>query len=107
MTSPDTGNQSAIDFASALIKLNHSIYRVFFYSDGARNAIKGSQAAKQWQALNKGQTLDLVVCVTAAKKHGLLPNQGDNHILADTFTVSGLGQLADAAAHCDRIITFR
>jgi len=30
----------------------------------------------------------------------------DNQI-AEGFTVSGLGQLADAAAYCDRIITFR
>jgi tRNA 2-thiouridine synthesizing protein D len=56
--------------------------------------------------------MDLVVCIAAALRRGVL-NQEEaeryeksTHNLAQEFNISGLGQLVDAAVNSDRLITF-
>lgn len=110
---------TALRFASASLQAGHQLYRVFFYHDGvncANQLITPAQdenhIPEQWQQLIKGQPTELVVCVASALKRGIVDTTeaerygktADN--LADGFTISGLGQLVDAAIHSDRLITF-
>ena len=104
--------QSALDFAKSVLKQGHKLHRVFFYGHGVLNASNQSSSLRtQWQSLQREYQLDLVICVASAHKHKLidptLPSNPQQQQLPKGFTLSGLGQLADAAAHCDRLITFR
>ncbi len=112
-------SDSAYRFTQAAIKMNHSIYRVFFYHDGIHHgsALTTPPQDEQnfselWANLAKQHNIDLVVCIAAALKRGLLNQQEANRYnrdsanLAPGFTISGLGQLLDAAVTSDRLITF-
>jgi tRNA 2-thiouridine synthesizing protein D len=110
---------SAYRFALALLENGHSLYRVFFYHDAIHTASSLATPQQdeinftaQWQAIAKTHGIDLVVCIAAALKRGLL-NQHESiryekptHNLAEGFEISGLGQLVDAAVVSDRLITF-
>lgn len=113
------GAETALRFARAVIESGHSIYRVFFYRDGVHNGSALTclpqdeyNIPQQWQALAQEHDLDLVVCIAAAVRRGILDanearryeRSGFN--LADGFELSGLGQLIDASLHADRVITF-
>lgn len=113
------GAASALRFARALLEAGHTLYRVFFYADGIHN---GSALAAppqdeqdllgQWQELQQAYQLDLVVCIAAAQRRGLLSESEANRLekpaanLAEGFELAGLGQLAEATAASDRIVTF-
>jgi len=112
---PDT----AYKFATALLANNHKIYRIFFYHDAIHHASALTTPqqdepnfTQQWQSLAKTHKIDLVVCIAAALKRGLLNSQEANRYnkpaanLAEGFEISGLGQLLDAAVNSDRFITF-
>lgn len=110
---------SALRFARALLAQGHQLHRVFFYCDGVHN---GSALAappqdetdlvSEWQTLQRQHSLDLVICIAAAQRRGIL-NEGEAQRLekpaanlAEGFELAGLGQLADAVANSDRLITF-
>jgi len=112
-------SDSAYRFALALLKNGHKLYRVFFYHDAVHNAsalVTPQQDEinfpQNWQFLSKEHNVDLVVCIAAALKRGLLNTQEANRYdkpasnLAQGFDISGLGQLVDAAVISDRLITF-
>ena len=100
---------------AALIQ-GHQIIQVFFYHDGVYHALRYATLPDdeaniriRWQALAQ-QGVDLVVCVSAAQRRGLLCDdearrQGklDND-LADGFRIGGLGQWMAATLEADRII---
>ncbi|WP_226661214.1 sulfurtransferase complex subunit TusD [Microbulbifer aggregans] len=113
------GAATALRFARALLEAGHTLYRVFFYADGIHN---GSALAAppqdeqdllgQWQQLQQAHQLDLVVCIAAAQRRGLLSESEATRLekpaanLAEGFELAGLGQLAEATAASDRIVTF-
>ena len=110
---------SAYSFALALLENGHSLYRVFFYHDAIHTASSLTTPqqdeinfTEQWQDLAKMHKIDLVVCIAAALKRGLINQQESVRYekpafnLADGFEISGLGQLIDAAVTSDRLITF-
>ncbi|MBY4677194.1 sulfurtransferase complex subunit TusD [Marinobacterium arenosum] len=110
---------SALRFAEAALAAGHQIHRVFFSGDGVHN---GSDLAtpqqderhlpRGWQALVEKHQLDLVVCIAAAIRRGVMNDaEARRHDkahgnLADGFNLSGLGQLAEAALVSDRVLTF-
>lgn len=110
---------TAYQFAKALLGQGHQLHRVFFYQDGVHNAT-GLAVPPQdefdlhiaWQTLAKTHNLDLVVCIAAALKRGVIDAREAkrynkaSHNLTDSFSVSGLGQLIEAAAISDRLISF-
>lgn len=119
--SPNESNlgYSAYQFIKAALKMQHEIFRVFFYQDGIYHAFKYStppsdelQITKKWTQLAKEQGIDLVVCVSAAQRRGLLSaeeakRQGKvEQVLAEGFRTSGLGQLVEANLLADRLIEF-
>jgi tRNA 2-thiouridine synthesizing protein D len=62
--------------------------------------------------LAKDHGIDLVVCVAAAQRRGILDkdeakrNGKDADNLEEGFRISGLGQLVEAGIQSDRLITF-
>lgn len=113
------GADTALRFARAVLAAGHGIYRVFFYRDGVHNGSALSSLPPdeanipaQWQALAAEHGLDLVVCIAAAVRRGMLNAEEAQRYdrsasnLAPGFELSGLGQLVDACLQSDRVITF-
>ena len=110
---------SAYQFIEAALYKGHEIYRVFFYQQGIYHAYRYSsppddecQITKKWTLLAQQKGIDLVVCISAAQRRGLLSydeskrqNKLDND-LAEGFRISGLGQLLEGIIIADRFITF-
>ena len=110
---------SAYQFAKSALAKGHEIFRVFFYHDGVNNATRLSvppqddrNIGKQWSELAKEHNLDLVVCIAAAQRRGLMDadeakRQGlDADNIAEGFRISGLGQLIEAGIECDKLVVF-
>lgn len=110
---------SAYQFAVAALNQGHSVHRVFFYQDGVHNATNLAAPPQDefnlqqaWQRLAKDHNLDFVVCIAAALRRGVLDEaeakryDKPSHNLANEFTISGLGQLVEAAVISDRLINF-
>lgn len=110
---------SAYQFTKAALDKGHEITRVFFYHDGVNNGTRfgvppqdDRNITQQWSELSKKHGLDLVVCVAAAQRRGILDadearrhgKSGDN--IADGFRISGLGQLIEAGIQADRLVVF-
>ncbi|HSX49842.1 MAG TPA: sulfurtransferase complex subunit TusD [Cellvibrio sp.] len=110
---------SAYQFATAALGQGHSLHRVFFYQDGVHNATNLAAPPQDefnlqqaWERLAQHHNLDLVVCIAAALRRGILDDneakryEKPSHNLAKDFTISGLGQLVEAAVISDRLISF-
>ena len=113
------GCASALAFARAAIARGHVVSRVFFYNDGVNIATRLATPPRdevdlcaQWQALALDHELDLVICVAAAERRGIVDTtqqqrhglDGDN--LARGFRIAGLGQLLEAVLDADRLVVF-
>ena len=112
-------SDSAYQFAKAALEKGHEIFRVFFYHDGVNNATRlavppqdDRNIMQLWSNLAKEHKLDLVVCIAAAQRRGLLDQdeakrQGkDANNIMEGFRISGLGQLIEAGIECDRLVVF-
>lgn len=110
---------TAIQFTKAALAKGHEIFRVFFYNDGVNNGTRFAvppqddrNITQQWTALAKEHDLDLVVCIAAAQRRGILDEneakrQGkDGNNIAEGFRISGLGQLIEAGIQSDRLVIF-
>jgi len=110
---------TAYQFINAALAAGHEVFRVFFYQDGIYHAFKYAtppddelQFTAQWSKLAKRHQIDLVVCISAAQRRGLLcldeaKRQGKlDDDLAEGFRISGLGQLVEATLEADRFIVF-
>lgn len=110
---------TAYNFAKAALEKGHEIFRIFFYHDGVNNATRlmvppqdDRNIQQRWSELAEKHNLDLVVCIAAAQRRGLLDEnemkrQGkDAHNIAPGFRISGLGQLIEAGIQCDRLVVF-
>lgn len=112
-------SDTAYRFASAALEKGHEIVRVFFYHDGVNNATRLTvppqderHIQRNWTELGLKHKLDMVVCIAAAQRRGLL-DEGeakrhgkDANNIADGFRIAGLGQLIDAGIAADRLVTF-
>lgn len=109
---------AALKFTRALIDSEHRVHRIFFYGDAVQLASHNTAQPqdqqdlfKEWRELIEKHELDAVVCIAAALKRGII-NQEEaqryqlTEIAGDPYDLSGLGQLIDACAHSDRLITF-
>ncbi len=110
---------SAYLFARAALAKGHEVTRVFFYHDGVNNATRltvppadDRHIVNRWSELAKAHDLDLVVCIAAAQRRGLMDEneakrQGkDANNIAPGFRISGLGQLVEAGIQSDRLVVF-
>jgi tRNA 2-thiouridine synthesizing protein D len=122
VTGPAYGTQqasSALLFARALIDEGHQLERVFFYREGVYNANQLTAPAndefdivRAWQALNEDHGVQLHICVAAALRRGVVDETEAQRLglnaanMQSGFTLSGLGQLAEAALTCERMVQF-
>lgn len=110
---------TAYHFTRSALAKGHEIVRVFFYHDGVNNATcltappqDEPHIVNQWLQLGRDHGLDLVVCVAAAQRRGVMDErEAARHELpaanlAAGFRIAGLGQLIDAAIDADRLLTF-
>ena len=111
--------ETAYQFIKSALEMGHEVIRVFFYQEGAYHAFRYMtppddevQIADRWSALARKYSIDLVVCISAAQRRGLLEKneakqQGkrDNDV-ADGFRIAGLGQWVEAMLKADRFIEF-
>jgi tRNA 2-thiouridine synthesizing protein D len=112
-------SDSAYQFAKSVLAKGHEIFRIFFYHDGVNNATRlttppqdDRNIVNRWSKLAEEHKLDMVVCVTAAQRRGIVDegeakrNGKDATNLAPGFRISGLGQLIEAGIQSDRMVTF-
>jgi len=112
-------NDSAYLFARAALAKGHGVERVFFYHDGVNNGTRltvppqdDRNLQRQWSELALMHHIDLVVCIAAAQRRGILDaneakRQGkDADNIAPGFRISGLGQLIEAGIQSDRMVVF-
>lgn len=112
-------SDTAYQFCKAALAKGHEIFRVFFYHDGVNNGTRLTVPPQddrniqvQWSELAEQHNLDLVVCIAAAQRRGILDEneakrQGkDADNIAPGFRISGLGQLIEAGIQADRMVVF-
>ncbi len=112
-------SDTAYQFTKAALAAGHEIFRVFFYHDGVNNATKlavppqdDRDIPKLWSELSKENNLDMVVCIAAAQRRGMMDadeakRQGfEDNNMAEGFRISGLGQLIEAGIEADRLLVF-
>jgi len=112
-------SDSAYHFTAAALAKGHDVLRVFFYHDGVHNGTRLAtppqderNVTARWSALAAEYGLDLVLCVAAAQRRGLVDEverrrhgkDADN--IAPGFRISGLGQLIETAILADRFVVF-
>lgn len=111
---------SAYQFIRAAIGRGHQLSCVFFYHDGAHQGAASmhppddeTNPAARWSSLAQESGVDLVVCVSAARRRGVVAfvdetfaeDPGD--FLAPGFRLGGLGFWVDACMKSDRVLVFR
>ena len=112
-------SDTAYHFVKAALAKGHEIYRVFFYHDGVNNGSRltvppqdDRNVVKRWSELAERHKIDLVVCIAAAQRRGLMDaaeakrHGKDAHNIAPGFRISGLGQLIEAGIQADRLVVF-
>ncbi len=110
---------SAYHFAKAALENGHQVERVFFYHDGVNVGTRLSvppqderNLQQNWSELAQKYNIDLVICIAAAQRRGLLDEneakrQGkDADNIAQGFRISGLGQLIEMGIVSDRLVIF-
>jgi len=110
---------SAYQFCSAALSAGHTINGVFFYLDGVLNANRLISPATDevnlpslWALLAEKHEFPLEVCVSASLRRGVINQQEAeqlgllHHNVNPPFVLSGLGQLAELSASCDRLVQF-
>lgn len=110
---------TAYQFVRSALAKGHEVPRVFFYHDGVNVSSRLSvppqderHIQNNWTALARENDVDLVVCIAAAQRRGLLDEneakrQGkDADNIADGFRISGLGQLIEMGIETDRLVMF-
>ena len=112
-------SDTAYQFVKAALAKGHEIFRVFFYHDGVNNASRltvppqdDRNIVRRWSELAAEHKLDLVVCIAAAQRRGLMDaseakrNGKDADNIAPGFRISGLGQLIETGIQADRLVVF-
>ena len=110
---------TAFRYVKAALETNIKVERVFFYQSAVHTASSLSCTPRDeynlytaWQDLKKSYHLDLVVCIAAAARRGIIDESEAKrhnkvaHNMSSDFELSGLGQLIEAIAATDKLITF-
>ena len=112
-------SDTAFNFTKAALEAGHEIFRIFFYHDGVNNGTRMTippqddrHVVNRWSELAEQHGLDMVVCVAAAQRRGILDadeakrNGKDGDNIAPGFRIPGLGQLIEAGIQADRLLVF-
>jgi len=112
-------SDTALQFCKAALDAGYEIFRVFFYHDGVNNGTRYTvppqddrNIQKEWSKLAEAHEIDLVICIAAAQRRGIMDadeakRQGlDGDNIAPGFRISGLGQLIEGGIIADRQLVF-
>ena len=112
-------SHTAYHFTRSVLEKGHRVVRVFFYHDGVNNGTcltappqDEPHIVNLWSRLSRDNDLDLVACVAAAQRRGIMDErERARHELpaanlAPGFRIAGLGQLIEAAIEADRLLVF-
>lgn len=112
-------SDTAYQFARAALENGHQVQRVFFYHDGVNNSTNYAippqddrNLPELWSKLAEQYGLDMVVCIAAAQRRGILDEKEASRSakgqanIAPGFQISGLGQLIEAGINSDRLLVF-
>ena len=110
---------TALKFAEAIAETEHELFRVFFSGDAVyvgnqlRIPPQGeTDLTARWQRVAEQQRAELILCVSASLKRGVIDETEANRYdkpssnVSSPFLISGLGQLVEAGLESDRLITF-
>ncbi len=111
--------ETAYQFIKSALAMGHEVNRVLFYQEGVYHAFKyatppddETPIVTRWSVLAREYDIDLLVCISAAQRRGLLSTQEasqqgkkDNDI-AEGFRIAGLGLWVEAMLEADRFIEF-
>lgn len=108
------GGDTAYQFIKAALTRGHEIVRVFFYHDGIHHAARWAPEVGRthWRELSQSYGLDLVLCISAAQRRGVLnpahemPEGSAALEVAEGFRVAGLALWVDACLKADRVMVF-
>ncbi|MEM8562756.1 MAG: sulfurtransferase complex subunit TusD [Pseudomonadota bacterium] len=112
------GAATAARFAHTLIEQGHELSSVFFLDAGVENGAANAVCPQDesdilglWIELAEQHQVELTLCIASALRHGMLDEaEAERYERAATvhpaFSIGGLGQLVDANAKADRVITF-
>ena len=111
--------ERAYQFVVAALSAGHTVLQIFFYFDGIYHGLAAQmppgderQFTHRWHQLALQNNIDLVICISAAQRRGLMSleeSKRQNRAgqdLAPGFRISGLGQLVEATINADRFIVF-
>lgn len=117
---PSSANSNAaLQFCQAVLRADHELRDVFFYYDAAYHGsllmLADSEHCKildEWKSLHHDHCVNLLICVSAALKRGILNDTEAIKIeqahgnLSSEFVLSSLGELMGIVNSADRLVTF-
>ncbi|XAJ74208.1 sulfurtransferase complex subunit TusD [Buchnera aphidicola (Shivaphis celti)] len=112
-------SKTAFLFSKNLLKKNHMIKNIFFYSDGVFNGNSlvntnhdEINLVHQWYKLSTNFKIKLNVCSSSAQERGIISREISqqfgilNGNMHHGFNLSSLGQLMKAILQSDRVLQF-
>lgn len=111
--------QRALSFIKGVISNGDTINHVFFYGDGVyhTNSLMLETGDSlftygEWKNLSSAHNVNLMVCITAAVKRGIVSQQeakengmGQSNLQAP-FQQAGLGEFFTSLHNCERLVQF-
>lgn len=114
-----SASYNAYLFAKSALEMGHEIIRIFFYQDGVYNTNTFNSPASDeyditqaWRSLATEYDLQLVNCVSAALRRGIISeteaneNQLSHWNMQAPFIMGGLGELVTGIEKADRVVSF-
>ena len=114
LTPPECGdaNARAAAFVGQLLEAGHDLACVFFHDAGVLTGLNASEAPQDeadvrdsWTQLAQDRGARLIACVASAARHGVASEAVPGRLAAG-FEIGGLGELVEASAVSDRLLTF-
>ncbi|WP_160118326.1 sulfurtransferase complex subunit TusD [Buchnera aphidicola] len=102
-------------FAKHVIKMNHKLYSVFFFANGALHTNMkdistnmSCNLTSKWNKLSIKFGTKLYICINSALKMGLISHKNDQNDFFSKiglhFKLVGLGVLVKNMQKCDRVL---
>ncbi|MBM7074521.1 sulfurtransferase complex subunit TusD [Shewanella sp. 202IG2-18] len=122
VTCPAYGSSTAfraLKFTETVLKAGHCVSKIFFYQDGVSHANELICPAsdefnvnKSWQVLARKYDIELICCVSAALRRGVVAEieaqeEGlTQYNVSEPFVMAGIGELVTGLEKADKVVTF-
>ncbi len=122
VTCPAYGSSSAfraVKFTETVLQAGHQVSKVFFYQDGVSHANQLICPAsdeynihKSWKELAGKYGIELICCVSAALRRGVVAQAEASeeglgkYNVSTPFVMAGIGELVTGIETADKVVTF-